>query len=111
MNNIANYIGDYLQSRKIRSSGSSSYDQYNNNYNNIDFDQKSNKFDKIKLPENHRNVFHGGERAILYGVIEDLISTFGYNGKACLLRVICEVHSKKLHQFGLFGEIIKLFFT
>lgn len=64
-----------------------------------------------ELPASHRHVFHGGERAILYGVVEDVIATFGYNGKACMLRAICEMHSKSVHQYGLFGEMAKLFFT
>lgn len=64
-----------------------------------------------KVADAYKNAFHGGERAILYGVAEDLISTFGLNGKACILRAICEVHSKSLNHLGLFGEILKLFFT
>lgn len=69
--------------------------------------------DKIPiLPDAHKHAFHGGERAILYGMAEDFLSTFGMNGKACMLRTICEIHSKKsLDHLGLFGEIAKLFFT
>lgn len=63
------------------------------------------------LPEVHRKVFHGGERAILYGVAEDFLETFGMNGKECLLRAICEVHSKSLHHLGIIGEMFKLFLT
>jgi hypothetical protein len=55
--------------------------------------------------------FHGGERALLYIVVEDLLTSFGMDGKACLLRAICEVHGQSLHNFGLIGEIVKLFFT
>ncbi|KAJ4435375.1 hypothetical protein ANN_17989 [Periplaneta americana] len=58
----------------------------------------------------HAN-FHGGERALLYIVVEDLLANFGMDGKACLLRAICEVHGQSLHHFGLIGEIVKLFFT
>lgn len=32
-----------------------------------------------KLP--FENAFHGGERAILYGVVEDFLSNFGLDGK------------------------------
>lgn len=63
----------------------------------------------MKLPQNHQHVFHGGERALLYVYVEEFLSTFGMNGKACLLRAICEVHSKRLNHFGLVGEIMKLF--
>lgn len=65
-----------------------------------------------KLPDSHQHAFHGGERAILYGVAEDMLSTFGMDGKACLLRAICETHSKKsLDHLGLIGEVAKLFLT
>lgn len=50
-------------------------------------------------------------RVILYGVIEDFLSTFGMNGKACLLRTICEIHSRKIDHYGVFGEMTKLFLT
>lgn len=63
------------------------------------------------LPERHRNAFHGGERAILYVMIEELLDNFGIDGKACLLRAICEIHSYSLTSYGLIGEMLKLFFT
>nr|CAD7198719.1 unnamed protein product [Timema douglasi] len=58
----------------------------------------------------HAN-FHGGERALLYTVVEDFLSNFGMDGKSCLLRAICEVHGQPLHHYGFLGEILKLFFT
>ncbi|XP_044740460.1 uncharacterized protein LOC123301677 [Chrysoperla carnea] len=65
----------------------------------------------IEIPEQIRNELHGGERALLFTVVEDLLSNFGMDGKACLLRAICEVHSHPLHNFGLFGEVLKLFLS
>ncbi|KZC06447.1 PREDICTED: uncharacterized protein LOC107194880 [Dufourea novaeangliae] len=61
------------------------------------------------LPEN--NAFRGGERALLYSTAEDMLVNFGLNGKACLLRAICEVQGHPLSNFGLIGEMLKLFFT
>ncbi|EFN75762.1 hypothetical protein EAI_09766 [Harpegnathos saltator] len=58
-----------------------------------------------------KNAFHGGERALLYGTAEDMLNTLGMNGKACLLRAICEVQGHPLSNFGLIGEMLKLFFT
>lgn len=58
-----------------------------------------------------KNAFHGGERALLYGTAEDMLSTIGLDGKACLLRAICEVQGHPLSNFGFVGEILKLFFT
>lgn len=96
------YVGDYLISRRSRSVE----------------EQSGSDFMTIKptivpkLPEKHQHAFHGGERAILYGIAEDLLSTFGVDGKACILRTICEIHSKKtLAHFGFLGEVAKLFFT
>lgn len=64
-------------------------------------------------PDLHPSIvdaFHGGERALLYGVVEDFLSNFGLDGKACLLRAICEVHAHPLSNFGLIGEMLRLFF-
>lgn len=91
---LAHYVGDYLHTRRKRETQPS-----------------LDTTDSPPLPEDQRHVFHGGERAILYGVVEDLIKTFGFNGKACMLRTICEVHSKSIHHMGLFGEMAKLFLT
>ncbi|CAH1099516.1 unnamed protein product [Psylliodes chrysocephalus] len=55
--------------------------------------------------------FHGGERALLYVMLEELLEQFGMDGKACLLRAICEVHAYPLTNFGLVGEMLKLFFS
>lgn len=44
-------------------------------------------------------------------MLEDFLSNFGLDGRSCLLRTICEVHSKKVDQLGLIGEFMKLFFT
>ena len=51
------------------------------------------------------------KRALLYVVVEDFIANFGLDGRACMLRAICEVHSKSIEKFGLIGEMLKLFFT
>ncbi|XP_078034616.1 uncharacterized protein LOC144468783 [Augochlora pura] len=58
-----------------------------------------------------KNAFYGGERALLYSTAEDMIENFGLNGKACLLRAICEIQGHPLNNFGLIGEMLKLFFT
>ncbi|XP_041984639.1 uncharacterized protein LOC121737138 isoform X2 [Aricia agestis] len=55
--------------------------------------------------------FHGGERAIMYGIAEDLLANFGLSGKECLLRAICETHAHPLTNFGFVGEVMKLFFS
>jgi len=58
-------------------------------------------------PEN----MHGGERAIMFPRIENLLGTVGMEGRGCLLRAICEVHEYPLERgYGFFGEIVTLFF-
>lgn len=57
------------------------------------------------------NAFQGGERALLYVFAEDMLNNIGMNGKACLLRAICEVHGHPLDNFGFIGEIMRLFFS
>ncbi|EDW17221.1 uncharacterized protein Dmoj_GI16625 [Drosophila mojavensis] len=64
-----------------------------------------------QLPAGFQHIFHGGERVLLYGVVEDFLATFGMDGKACMLRTICEMHSRSLDKFGVFGEMTKLFLT
>lgn len=89
---LADYVYKYLKHRSKR--------EISNKVEN----------DMPKLPFKH--AFHGGERAILYSLVEDFLSNFGMEGKACVLRTICEVHShQSLDRFGFFGEITKLFFT
>ena len=54
---------------------------------------------------------HGGERVLVYEALEDALFKFGMDGKACLLRAICEMHSSPLLGYGLFGEILELLLT
>lgn len=95
LNSLENYISHYLNLRSKRDL----------------FASNENSENTLNMPKKGDHVFHGGERALLYGAVEDFLSTFGVDGKACLLRLICEVHSKSLNRFGLFGEMVKLFFT
>lgn len=90
---LADYVYKYLNHRRKRDLS-----------NHIDNDVP-------KLPDEHKHAFHGGERALLFTVVEDFLSNFGMDGHGCLLRTICEVHSKKVERFGLIGEVMKLFFT
>lgn len=42
---------------------------------------------------------------------EDYLFTFGMDGKACLLRAICEMHESPLLGYGLVGELLQVFLT
>ncbi|XP_047536234.1 uncharacterized protein LOC125070414 isoform X1 [Vanessa atalanta] len=88
---MANYVGQYLDTRRGKRSTREAIP-----------------------PEAERLVldrFHGGERALMYGIAEDLIANFGLDGKECLLRAICEINAHPLTNFGFIGEVMKLFFN
>ncbi|CAK1551460.1 unnamed protein product [Leptosia nina] len=88
---MADYVGQYLEHRRGKRST-----------------------DKKIPPEAEKLVldrFHGGERALMYGIAEDLLANFGMDGRECLLRAICEVHAHPLQNFGFLGEVMKLFFS
>ncbi|KRT85717.1 hypothetical protein AMK59_2780, partial [Oryctes borbonicus] len=73
---------------------------------------KRHKRDEVpEMPESHKDAFHGGERALLYLVVQEFLENFGMDGKACLLRAICEVHAHPLTNYGFVGEIVKLFLS
>ena len=65
----------------------------------------------IQEPSIKAHEIHGGERAVLYRAVEDTLFKFGIDGKACLLRAICEMHESPLMGYGFFGEILQLFLT
>ncbi|XP_030765218.1 uncharacterized protein LOC115889376 isoform X2 [Sitophilus oryzae] len=84
---LANYIGSILDRRGKRST------------------------DNLPKELSSKGHFHGGERALLYVAIEELLENFGMDGRACLLRAICEVHAHPMSGFGLLGEMLKLFLS
>ncbi|CAD0203187.1 unnamed protein product [Chrysodeixis includens] len=88
---MADYVGQYLDRRRGKRSTN---------------ENMAPEVEKAVLDR-----MHGGERAILYGITEDLFANFGLSGKECLLRAICEIQSHPLKNFGFLGEIMKLFFT
>ncbi|XP_055679744.1 uncharacterized protein LOC129787925 [Lutzomyia longipalpis] len=104
---LSNYISSYMKGRKKRQT---TEDKASSPFR-VTMTQTDDEEALPELPEKHKYAFHGGERAILYVILEDFLTTFGMDGKACILRAICEVHSRKLHHFGLFGEVVKLFLT
>lgn len=48
---------------------------------------------------------------MMYQVMEDSLYNVGLNGKACLLRAICEMFQIPLTNHGFFGEVLELFFS
>ncbi|XP_062708007.1 uncharacterized protein LOC115266582 [Aedes albopictus] len=108
---LADYVSDYMRTRRRKRNvpnftGNENFKITTNFIDGEDTEQKA-----PVLPDEHKHAFHGGERALLYTVVEDFIANFGLDGKACMLRAICEVHSKPVERFGLVGEVLKLFFT
>ncbi|XP_050074604.1 uncharacterized protein LOC126562203 [Anopheles maculipalpis] len=107
---LADYVSDYMRlQRRKRSISSTANDHFKITTNRLDDEDGDQSVPQ--LPAEHKHAFHGGERALLYVVVEDFIANFGLDGRACMLRAICEVHSKSIEKFGLIGEMLKLFFT
>lgn len=53
----------------------------------------------------------GGERAVLLPGVESMLANFGFQGRGCMLRAICEIHEFPIQEgYGLLGEMITLFF-
>jgi len=54
---------------------------------------------------------YGAERAILFPKLEQVLQSFGFGGKSCLLRAVCEVHEFSVwKEYGVVGEILTSFF-
>jgi len=75
------------------------------------FGRKRRDVDNLMEPSVEPHAIHGGERAMLYEVVEEFLFKFGMDGKACLLRAICEMHESPLMGYGLLGEMLELFLT
>ncbi|KAH8305011.1 hypothetical protein KR059_001941 [Drosophila kikkawai] len=105
---VGEYVARYLHVQR-RKRDLSEQQSRNNEDSPFKVQEEGPKFPE--LPAGMQHIFHGGERVLLYGVVEDFLSTFGMDGKACLLRTICEMHSRSLEKFGVFGEMTKLFLT
>lgn len=97
---IADYIGNILENRRAKRLFSS-----------YQFLLSSDFFSFRDIPQTALKSGHlqGGERALLYLALEELLENFGLDGRACLLRAICEVHAHPMQGFGFVGEILKLF--
>ncbi|XP_050092697.1 uncharacterized protein LOC126575821 [Anopheles aquasalis] len=108
---LADYVSDYMRVQRRKRSIPSPGANENFKITTNRLDEEEDELAIPQLPAEHKHAFHGGERALLYVVVEDFIANFGLDGRACMLRAICEVHSKSIEKFGLIGEMLKLFFT
>ncbi|CAL4191836.1 unnamed protein product, partial [Meganyctiphanes norvegica] len=53
----------------------------------------------------------GGDREMMFKVLEDMLGNMNLPGKACLLRAICEMFETPLHNHGFMGDVMELFFS
>lgn len=69
----------------------------------------SRKFEERKK----RFIENGGDgsRQLVYSGLERMLDNHGRNGKACLLRSICEAAETSLRHNGLIGELLHIFLT
>ncbi|KAK9883629.1 hypothetical protein WA026_001800 [Henosepilachna vigintioctopunctata] len=53
------------------------------------------------------------DRKLVYTALETKMRSYGYLGKPCMLRTICELASSSsiLHANGIFGDILHIIFT
>ncbi|XP_037091361.1 uncharacterized protein LOC119111659 [Pollicipes pollicipes] len=51
-----------------------------------------------------------GDRVTLFQVVEEYLMNLGHNGRACLLRAICEINQQPLPYHGLLGEFLQMIF-
>ncbi|XP_068207628.1 uncharacterized protein [Palaemon carinicauda] len=66
---------------------------------------------KHVLTKRSDSKFPGGDREMLYAIVEDAIHNAGLEGKPCLLRAICEMFQYPLDNHGFFGEVLELFLS
>lgn len=50
----------------------------------------------------------GRDRRILYRTIEHGLGQLGLDGRACVLRAVCEAAQHPINEDGLFGEVLSL---
>ncbi|KAJ8688561.1 hypothetical protein QAD02_024356 [Eretmocerus hayati] len=51
------------------------------------------------------------DRSVFYEVLQNKLESFGYPGRACLLRTICEAAKFPFTHNGLLGDFIRILFT
>nr|XP_045624414.1 uncharacterized protein LOC123774306 [Procambarus clarkii] len=58
-----------------------------------------------------RNINQADDRLGLYGIMEGIFNKFGMDGKACLMRAVCEGSQSSLLRAGMLGEVITTILT
>jgi len=53
----------------------------------------------------------GGDREVMFQVLEDALGNVGLPGKPCLLRAICEMFETPLMNHGFLADVMELFFS
>ncbi|XP_064082261.1 uncharacterized protein LOC135198529 isoform X2 [Macrobrachium nipponense] len=61
--------------------------------------------------EAHGINWAGGDREVMYTVVQNTLESIGMNGKVCLLRAICEIFQAPLDRYGIFGEALEIFLS
>ncbi|XP_050585706.1 uncharacterized protein LOC126919960 [Bombus affinis] len=51
------------------------------------------------------------DRRLTYEILMNKLESFGYSGKNCLLKMICEVTNYPLTSNGVLGEVLQILFT
>ncbi|XP_017882724.1 uncharacterized protein LOC108626520 [Ceratina calcarata] len=51
------------------------------------------------------------DRRLAYDVLVNKLTSFGYSGENCLLKMICEVANYPLTSNGVLGDVLQILFT
>ncbi|XP_012284504.1 uncharacterized protein LOC105701923 [Orussus abietinus] len=62
-------------------------------------------------PDEYRRKKRSLDRTTTYGIIENKFESFGYPGRECLLRSICEASQHPLEHNGVLGDILRVIFA
>ncbi|XP_015439517.1 PREDICTED: uncharacterized protein LOC107194412 [Dufourea novaeangliae] len=53
----------------------------------------------------------GLDRRLAYDILTNKLESFGYSGKGCLLKMICETANDPLTRNGVVGDVLQILFT
>ncbi|XP_017794398.1 PREDICTED: uncharacterized protein LOC108575971 [Habropoda laboriosa] len=51
------------------------------------------------------------DRRLAYDILTNKLESFGYSGKSCLLKIICEIANYPVTNNGVLGEVLQILFT
>ncbi|XP_066993356.2 uncharacterized protein [Anabrus simplex] len=75
------------------------------------YDLPTNASEMYPMSSEERHVTEGAARWHFYDILEEVITRSGLDGRACLLRAICEAAETPLGQDSILGEMLHVILT